>query len=304
MADSPLESIETDMPNTLETSCLTGANDTNSTIIAKAQVSNRIISERGSVLAMDASSSSPLPVQEPDSLPKKRGRPRKQSSTAVKGSRSPDITATPSRKRGRPLKSASKKSKSPSLNAPTSEDKRIMASIRRSKRENDKFSKKNFDNSSHQTHPKTTTTSSTMNGMPEHQGSAIGRMNNSIAFSSPAEFGRMAPAGFNTPYPRPSYGTGGNGIHGFHSSRPDPAIMAPFSAQCSSCGAVKSIIQDILFQHSIQEQDVWVIPLPAAVEMHRYFGGGTPPPRKDVLISAEMVEMIRNLLFHNGSYGV
>ncbi|ETS73069.1 hypothetical protein PFICI_15244 [Pestalotiopsis fici W106-1] len=338
MADTPLQSIETDSPDALDTiyqmsvgspinAAMTGFKDetapsneatfdqpvdTNDSNLDKSrqimeqpsEVSNQVVSERG--VAMDAFSSSSLPLQTPSPLPKKRGRPRKQSlpGTTSKVSNGQVVVATPPRKRGRPPKSASKKTKSPTLNMPTSEDRRSIPSIHRSNRAKDKLPKKLFDSSNYQKVPQTTTatttTTTTKNGMSEDLGSGMGMMTSSTPFPAPAGYGSMAPTGFDIPYSGRKYSTGKNAVNGFQSMTSDTVIMAPSPLQCPSCNMVKGIIQDILFQHSVQEQDVWVIPQLAAVELHRYFGGGTPFPQKDVLIPAEKVEMIRHLIFESG----
>lgn len=63
------------------------------------------------------------------------------------------------------------------------------------------------------------------------------------------------------------------------------------------CESVKRIMRDVFFREAVKDQDVWVVPRAAAAELHRYFGGGAPAPRGDVVISSEKAEIIRNLIF-------
>lgn len=257
--------------------------------------SSEQLPDQGMSPATDASNLSPFPPQGPatGSQPKKRGRPRKQLTGAepkgLDGGQS-SIATPPPRKRGRPPKPATK-DKPATGDTPTSEDKRLMASIRRSSRANTNIesgtvSKNLFNNvqSTQQGHlqgPMTTT------GAPEFM---IGKLSFGMvdhAFNN-FDIGRNEVGAYNP------NSTAGHEATEYQAVQQNTAVQG--AHQCS-CDAVKGIMQDVLFRHSLQEQDVWVVPRATAVEMHRYFGGGTPVPQTDVLIPAEKVEMIRNLLF-------
>ncbi|KAI4592891.1 hypothetical protein KJ359_010338 [Pestalotiopsis sp. 9143b] len=287
--------------------------------------SSEQLPHQGMSTATNASSPSQFPSQGSitGSQPKKRGRPRKQLTGAE--TKSPDggqssIATPPPRKRGRPPKQTPK-GQPATGDTPTSEDRKLMASIRRSSRSNPNIglgavSKTLFNHvqptqQGHLQVPMTTT------GAPQFMPNGL--LASTIPHHSPAVLGNTAPA-FDMAYPSADYAVRRNGVDDYSTIRtagnevseynPNSTAsneviehhalqqnMAVTGAHQCSCDTVKGVIQDVLFRHSLQEQDVWVVPHAAAVEMHRYFGGGTPVPKTDVLIPAEKVEMIRNLLF-------
>jgi hypothetical protein len=222
------------------------------------------------------------------SVPKKRGRPRKNPlpNPASAVTSSPVNASTPARKRGRPSKNADiTKEKSPDPKQPSSTNKRLMASVRRSTREKDNLTKSLFPPI-----PPALPTQSP-NHMFDFSLGPIGALPRLASTFTPVNH---TSNGFGQPLAHPTA----------HS-----AFMTPCNedgdfdghtaatTQSCSCNSVKTIMRDIFFRNAVQDRGFWIVPKAAALEMHHYFGGGAPEPKADLLIPADKVEMIRNLLF-------
>ncbi|WP_234038492.1 hypothetical protein, partial [Erythrobacter sp. YJ-T3-07] len=89
----------------------------------------------------------------------------------------------------------------------------------------------------------------------------------------------------------PGYGGIGN-----TSAQSSPLGITSAMTLCD-CNSVKAIMRDVFFKNAVNDQDVWVVPNAAALQLHHHFGGGTPVPRGDLVLTADKVEMLRNLLF-------
>ncbi|KAM0815930.1 hypothetical protein AB5N19_01731 [Seiridium cardinale] len=241
----------------------------------------------------------PPSFTETNVLPKKRGRPRKYplpdssaadasppavNTTPVRKRGRPSLAnsppvanTTPARKRGRPPKSAATPTiaKSDAQKSPTSSDKRLMASVRRSSREKEVVAKRLFRRLA----PASRTESP---GPKPHYGTGL------------AQDARMTPTVFTPINTSGRTGTGPPASNLAFASYGRGS--GPINEPCS-CDTVKSIMKEVFFKNAVQEQDVWVVPKAAALEMHHYLGGGAPAPKGDLVITNDRVDIIRKLLF-------
>ncbi|KAK9415833.1 hypothetical protein SUNI508_10133 [Seiridium unicorne] len=240
----------------------------------------------------------PPSFTETNVLPKKRGRPRKYplpdssaadarppavNTTPVKRGRpslanSPPVAnTTPARKRGRPPKSAATATiaMSDAQKSPTSSDKRLMASVRRSSRGKEVVAKRLFRRLA----PASRTQSPV--AKPQYgTGLAPDARMTPTVFTPINTSGRP---GTGPPASHPAFASYGRG-------------SGPINEPCS-CDTIKSIMQEVFFKNAVQEQDVWVVPKAAALEMHHYLGGGAPAPKGDLVITNDKLDIIRRLLF-------
>lgn len=69
------------------------------------------------------------------------------------------------------------------------------------------------------------------------------------------------------------------------------------TATCACCDAAKKIMKDVFFEQARMEDDVWVVPKAAALELHRHFGGDSPAPAGAMLISVDKARAVADLLF-------
>ncbi|KAK6083877.1 hypothetical protein SCUP515_01573 [Seiridium cupressi] len=221
----------------------------------------------------------PPSFTETNVLPKKRGRPRKYPlpDFSAADASPPAVNTTPARKRGRPPKSAATATiaKSDAQKSPTSSDKRLMASVRRSSREKEVVAKRLFRRL-----PPASRTQSP--DAKPHYGTGLvqdARITSTV-FTPINTSGRT---GTGPPASHPAFASYGRGSG--HINEP------------CSCDTVKSIMKDVFFKNAVQEQDVWVVPKAAALEMHHYLGGGAPAPKGDLVMTNDKVDIIRRLLF-------
>jgi hypothetical protein len=99
------------------------------------------------------------------------------------------------------------------------------------------------------------------------------------------------------------------GTNDFGSPAPPTSIAGPSEekgkgkgksdegATCNTCDAFKKMMKDVFFKHAVKEEGAWVIPMPVALELHRYFGKDTPAPQGALLIPSEKAEALADLLF-------
>ncbi|KAI1864462.1 uncharacterized protein JN550_009019 [Neoarthrinium moseri] len=248
-------------------------------------------SSNNAVATAIAPTSSPEPTPVPKIAPRKRGRPRKYplpdvvaNVAEVPGSVS---ASTPPRKRGRPAKNpvgdaattasqgsavtdfSPRKRGRPAKNSPASISNRLVAATRRGR-------------------TKVVTESQQSPLAPASDFDQSPSFTRSFPSLSRATTSSFIPV-------NPMRNTSSAKHVGFADAA---STVSPEdrTGPCS-CDSVRGIIRDVFFKNAIQEQDVWVLPQPAALEMHRFFGYGTPAPQSDLMVPIENVETIRHLLF-------